>query len=235
MSEQNLAAARIQALHRGTKARHEVKSMKEEKKKQDVAAIRIQSLQRGRQAREKAQAVRSELSLFRSPAEIETAKYVILGASMEALRRRVDSWEAFVQPLRELLAPRQFDDTKFLYSTEPDTPSTFGNTINKEKFEALKLYDSKRREADKAKKEHDMIEKQKAAEIAALPPPPPVPEGEDPPPPPQKTKKQLKAEAERKKADAARVQNMLQLEYEVQCLHLKLTNLLQLKFIRVDY
>jgi len=235
--DQQLAAAKIQALHRGTNARKEVRVKRAKKERCDAAAVRIQSLQRGKVARERAAQVRSEATLLRLPVELETSECVIVRIQLETLRRRVDTWEAFVEAIVEVMNGRPFGTDRVLYSTEEKNPVTFANALTKDKFLLLKEFDTKRRQAEKYLKEHNEIEAAKAAEAAAeaaKPPPPPLPEGEDPPPPPQKTKKQLREEAERKKAETARIQTMVNTQYEVQCLEQKLRNLMLLKYIRLD-
>ena len=235
--DQDKAAAKIQALHRGTNARKEARVIRAEKERCDAAAVRIQAIQRGRFARERAQQVRSDATLIRLPAELETSEYVVMRMQMETLRRRVDTWEAFCEAVQDVMNGRPFGTTQVLYSTEEKAPEAFANALTKDKFLAIKEFDNKRREADKARKENDEVEAVKAAEAEAerqKPPPPPLPEGEEPPPPPQKTKKQMREEADKKKAEKERVQRMVNVEYEVQCLAQKLQNLLKLKYIRVD-
>lgn len=69
MSDQDAAAAKIQALQRGKKAREETEKVKKEKAEQAEAATKIQAIQRGREARKEAEEKKKKLQEEKEQAE----------------------------------------------------------------------------------------------------------------------------------------------------------------------
>lgn len=232
MNREDQAAAKIQALQRGRKARQEVQQVKH---REEQAATKIQALQRGRTSRKVAEQKRKELAVFSKPPRMQTASYIDVGVSLAAMRQRSKTWDHFL----ELLAEADLVDSRFkldvdnmLYSTTVQ-PNSFPNAFSRKVFEAVVAADAARVLATKRRAEHEAIE-------AAKPPPPPPAaprddgdDVDDEDKRPAKTKKQLREEAEQRKADKERLKQVLEAEYDAQCRFQKLVNVLKLDSLRI--
>ena len=230
-SREDQAAAKIQAMHRGSQARREVD---DKRKREAAAATKIQSIQRGKAARLAAEHKRKELELFVLPASKQTQQHVEVQMSLPALRQRVKTWDDFVTNLNAAAIVHEnsrLNADGITYSSQ-DAPTSFANAFTRQKFEALVAYDSARVLASKRRGEHEKIE-------ATKPPPPPpqvrddVDDDEEEPAAPSKTKKQLREEAEQRKIDRERLNAVIEAEHDAACRLQKLANLLKLHSVRV--
>lgn len=237
--EENLAAAKIQALQRGRQSRVQVAKIKKE---QELAATKIQALHRGRQGRFAATKKKEETPLFMRPHTYSCTEFTVIRTRLEVLRQKpaTYTWNDFVGDVElEIHETRGADGAALDESTEGwltystgKSPDVFANNFTEKLFNTLREYDLALKHALHLRAEHEAIE-------AARPPPPKVEikldeNGEEIAPPP-KSKKQLREEAERKKEDTARLKTLLEAEHRVACFDIKVRNVQGLHSLRINH
>jgi hypothetical protein len=233
-TREDIAAAKMQALHRGHQARVVVT---EKRNKETSAATKIQSLQRGRKSRHAVEQRRKDLELFVQPLIFQCQKHIEAAVSLSALRQRTKNWEAFQEAVTSagLVPPTIGLDTAGITYSTASNPASYGNAFNERALTNLLSYDKSCALATQLRAEHEQIMAERpppvVAEVKAAAGDDEGEEEEDEAP--QKSKKQLKEEEDQRKADKFRLTAVFAAEHAVVCLKQKLANVLQLHAVKI--
>ena len=174
-------------------------------------------------------------TLFHRPHTFTCDSYTVIRIHLDTIRRSKVSWDTFIECLTAEMAgldiPRKIDADTIMYSTS-NSIDKFSNPFNSRAITNLVEFDAAEAEAARLQAEHD--------EIEAAKPPKVIPEiqydenGDEIPPKPKK-KKEIKAEAEARKIDIERYQQLMSAHHKAEALSGKVRNSKFAHSIRVEH